>query len=85
MLLEWLVNKFGRGSKWTWEDSKTIVDEVEREADIKVETVSYSDSELNRMTKAELENLGREYGVELDRRKKKATLVEEIKSVVPCK
>tara|TARA_E500000178_G_scaffold284540_1_gene285811 strand:+ start:53329 stop:53586 length:258 start_codon:yes stop_codon:yes gene_type:complete len=85
MLLEWLVNKFGRGSKWTWEDSKTIVDEVEREADIKVETVSYSDSELNRMTKAELENLGREYGVELDRRKKKAMLVEEIKSVVPCK
>lgn len=85
MLLEWLVNKFGRGSKWTWEDSKTIVDEVEREADIKVETVSYSDSELNRMTKAELETLGREHGVELDRRKKKATLVEEIKSVVPCK
>lgn len=85
MLLEWLVNKFGRGSKWTWEDSKTIVDEVEREADIKAETVSYSDSELNRMTKAELETLGREHGVELDRRKKKATLVEEIKSVVPCK
>ena len=37
------------------------------------------------MTKVELETLGREYGIELDRRKKKATLIEEIKSVVPCK
>jgi hypothetical protein len=34
------------------------------------------------MTKAELETLGREYGIELDRRKKKATLVEEVKKVV---
>ena len=32
------------------------------------------------MTKIELETLGREYGIELDRRKKKATLIEEIKS-----
>ena len=85
MLLEWLVSKFGPGSRWTWEDSKTIVDEVEKKAEIKEKPISYSVSKLNRMTKVELETLGREYGIELDRRKKKATLIEEIKSVVSCK
>lgn len=30
------------------------------------------------MTKAQLEEYGREYGIELDRRKKKATLIEEL-------
>ena len=85
MLLEWLRSKFGPGSKWAWEDSETIVDQVEKKAEIKEKPISYSVSKLNRMTKIELETLGREYGIELDRRKKKATLIEEIKSVVPCK
>ena len=30
------------------------------------------------MTKAQLEEYGRKYGIELDRRKKKATLIEEL-------
>jgi hypothetical protein len=41
-----------------------------------------SQSEVNKMTKIQLEELGREYGIELDRRKKKATLLEEVKKVV---
>ena len=39
-----------------------------------------SAAELNKKTKAELELLARENGVELDLRKKKATLVEEAKA-----
>ena len=41
-----------------------------------------TDSQIKRMTKLQLEDLGRDYGVELDRRKKKATLVAEIKEVI---
>ena len=44
-----------------------------------------TDSQINRMTKLQLEELGREFGIELDRRKKKATLVEDIKSVISSK
>ena len=35
-------------------------------------------SELTKMTKAELEALGRENGIELDKRKTKAKLVEQL-------
>jgi len=38
-------------------------------------------SEYQAMTKKELEALGREHGVELDRRKSKAALIEELKEV----
>lgn len=41
--------------------------------------------ELESMTKKELEDLGREHGVELDRRKNKATLVEEMREVINSK
>lgn len=37
---------------------------------------------LDEMTKIELEALGRTYGIELDRRKSKAALVEEVKEVL---
>ena len=33
---------------------------------------------LNSLTKAELEELGREYGIELDRRLKKETMIEHL-------
>ncbi len=39
-------------------------------------------AELEGMSKRELEDLGREYGVELDRRFKKSTLVEKMKNIV---
>ena len=40
--------------------------------------VKLSKSELNKMTKAQLETLGREKGIELDKRKTKAKLVEQV-------
>jgi hypothetical protein len=42
------------------------------------ECVKLGMNELKLMTKIELELLGREHGIELDRRKKKSTLVQEI-------
>jgi len=39
-------------------------------------------SELGSMTKIELEAVGREHGVELDRRKNKADLIQELKEVL---
>ena len=35
-------------------------------------------SELTKMTKAQLEVIGREHGIELDKRKSKAKLVEQL-------
>ena len=39
-------------------------------------------SELEKMTKLELEAKGREHGIELDRRKNKADLIVELKEVL---
>jgi len=39
-------------------------------------------SEYENMTKVELEALGREHGIELDRRKNKTALIEELKEVI---
>jgi hypothetical protein len=49
----------------------------------KVTTLPSKDMErdLNQMTKLQLEELGRKQGVELDRRKSKASLVQELKSL----
>ena len=38
--------------------------------------------EFMNMTKLELEELGREHGIELDRREKKTTLIERLKQVI---
>lgn len=45
------------------------------EEDDEEEWIEY---DLEAMSKDELEELGREYGIELDKRKKKATLIEEV-------
>jgi len=39
--------------------------------------------ELESMTKIELEELGREHGIELDRRKTRKTLIEQMRSILP--
>ena len=39
-------------------------------------------TDLDSMSKIELEALGREHGIELDRRKNKADLIEELKEVL---
>ena len=44
--------------------------------------VKFSATDLESMTKLELEALGRENGIELDRRKNKADLIEELKEVL---
>ena len=40
------------------------------------------EDDLESMTKVELEALGREHGIELDRRKNKSDLIEELKEVL---
>ena len=40
--------------------------------------VKFAKSELNAMTKAQLELVGRDHGIELDKRKTKKVLVEEV-------
>lgn len=42
-------------------------------------------ADLESMSKKELEALGREHGVELDRRKSKKVLVDQMKDIVPSK
>lgn len=41
-----------------------------------------NDKSLEEMTKVELEALGRQHGIELDRRKNKKTLVERMKTIL---
>ena len=48
----------------------------------KNKSVPITTDDLEGMSKHELENLGREYGVELDRRYKKSTLVEQMKNII---
>ena len=42
----------------------------------------FAEEHLENMTKVELEAIGREHGVELDRREKKSTLVEKVKGLI---
>lgn len=42
----------------------------------------YVELDLENMTKLELEELGREYGIELDRRHTKETLIEQLNEVI---
>ena len=44
-----------------------------------------ADSTLDAMSKKELENLGREHGVELDRRQSKKSLVTQMKGIITSK
>ena len=53
---------------------------VEVEEDVVEEDDEAGD--LEDMTKVELEQLGRKYGVELDRRLNKATLVEQMREII---
>ena len=41
-----------------------------------------TEDDLDSKTKLELEAIGREHGIELDRRKNKADLIEELKEVI---
>ena len=51
------------------------------EAKVELMTEDNLPSELEDMTKLELEAIGRKHGIELDRRKNKADLIKELKEV----
>jgi len=56
-----------------------FIDEVMIELD---EDEYWTEDDLDGMNKEELEELGREYNIELDRRKTKSVLVKELKEVM---
>lgn len=77
------------------EDIQEAIMDINTEGKIQASMASYAavakdamsydhtdEDDLEAMTKLELELLGREHGVELDRRKTKATLVEEMKDLM---
>ena len=55
------------------------------EEPVKEEPKGYSKQELLKLSKIELEELGREYGIELDRRLSHAKLVVQLKSFIDSK
>jgi len=55
------------------------------EKPVKEEPKGYSKQELLKLSKIELEELGREYGIELDRRISHAKLVVQLKSFIDSK
>ena len=54
-----------------------VVEEVEEAVE---EVVEESSPDFNSMTKVQLEEYGRTIGIELDRRKKKSALIEELEA-----
>ena len=52
------------------------------EAKVELMTENNVAWDYERMSKAQLEALGREHGIELDRRKSKAALIEELKEAL---
>lgn len=70
------------------EDVREVVEEVAEAVEEVAEAVQEvvkklpTKSQLNAMTKAKLEELGREFGVELDRRKKKDALIADLQAGV---
>jgi len=56
---------------------KEVTEEV-----VQLNEAPANNTSLEDMTKVELEALGREHGVELDRRKTKTTLVERMKGII---
>jgi|TARA_R100000030_G_scaffold82656_1_gene65493 hypothetical protein len=55
---------------------------AEEHAEEHVEPIEVDEDDLEDMTKLELEELGREHGVELDRRQKKSTLIGKVKNLM---
>ena len=59
-----------------------VVEKPAPPAPVVEEVKGVSKQELMKLNKVELEELGREHGIELDRRKNKADLIEELKEVL---
>ena len=56
-----------------------VVEEIETDMPIEEEE---EQSELEFMTKLELEAMGREHGIELDRREKKSSLIDQLRKAI---
>jgi hypothetical protein len=83
-LIEWLKSLFGTGVKPVdpvQEPKKAAVAKGPKKT-VTAKAVSKpaktTKAQLNKLTKAQLEEKGREIGLELDKRKKKADLVNEV-------
>lgn len=83
-LIEWLKSLFGTGVKPVdpiQEPKKAAVAKGPKKT-VSAKAVSKpakpTKASLNKLTKAQLEEKGREIGIELDKRKKKAELVNEV-------
>ena len=72
---------------WAEKNGTTVtVEETPVYEDVDSITITLEEpSELETMTKKELEDLGREHGVELDRRQTKKSLVAQMKEIVTTK
>lgn len=69
-------------AEWNGTASAPVVKEMITEADPEPVVEEDVDSALDNMTKKELEDLGREHGIELDRRQKKETLIEQLSGII---
>lgn len=83
-LIEWLKSLFGIGVKPVdpVKEPKKAAVAAGPKKKVAAKAVSKpaktTKAQLNKLTKAQLEEKGREIGIELDKRKKKADLVDEV-------
>jgi hypothetical protein len=64
-------------------DMETIMEEAEIENNAQqLNEAPANNTSLDEMNKIELEALGRQHGVELDRREKKSTLIDQMKNLL---
>lgn len=76
-MFKWLQNLFGSGTVVNVVN-EVFPDEVQESVDSK-KSVKVTKASLSKFTKQELETFAKEtYGVDIDRRKKKADLVSEV-------
>ena len=81
------MTRFGDliGGKETVVTPITTPPVVEKPAPVVEEVKGISKQELMKLSKIELEELGREYGIELDRRLSHAKLVVQLKAFIDSK
>ena len=68
-----------------FELEEVLEEEIMEDTDTQMEMLTeapVNNKSLDEMTKRELEDLGRQHGVELDRRKNKKTLIESVKNLL---
>ena len=87
-MFKWLSNLFAGNNRATGtkvlesnlvEPAKEVEKTVEKIIDVEVKTVKATKASLSKLTKQGLEDFAKvNYGVDIDRRKKKADLVAEV-------